>query len=228
MRVAIVSDIHGNLPALEAVMNDLEEHSPDQVWCGGDIAWGLPWASECIEVVRDAGWTTIKGNTDVWITGDPQTLDSPADREELIEAAKWHDISREQAEWLLNLPIGHSGPGSLLLVHGTPNSPFVGPQPDAPAREFEPYEGHASIVVYGHVHRSFVRRLSDGTVVANAGSLGMPMDGTSACYLLVSRDGPEWLMQHRRVAFDRDAVVAEAQRRGGPFEERTVRFFGKD
>jgi predicted phosphodiesterase len=227
LRVAIVSDIHGNLPALEAVMKDLEEHSPDQVWCGGDIAWGLPWANECIELVRDSGWTTIKGNTDVWITGDPQTLESPADREELKEAAAWHDISREQAEWLLNLPIGHSGPGSILLVHGTPNSPFIGPQPDAPAREFEVYEGHASIVVYGHVHRSFVRRLSDGTIVANAGSVGMPMDGPAACYLLVSRDGPEWLMQHRRVAFDREAVVQEARKRGGPFEERTVRFFGK-
>jgi predicted phosphodiesterase len=226
--VAIISDIHGNLPALEAVMKDLERHSPDQVWCGGDIAWGGPWAKECIDIARKSDWITIKGNTDVWITGDPQTLSSPEERKQLEEVAAWHAISADDADWLLNLPMGHSGPGSILLVHGTPQSPFTAPEPDAPARDFEPYEGKASIVVYGHVHRSFVRRLSDGTVVANAGSVGMPMDGPAACYLLVSRDGPEWLMQHRRVDFDRQAVVEEAKRRGGPFEDRLVRFFGKD
>jgi putative phosphoesterase len=227
VRVAIISDIHGNLPALEAVMKDVEEQAPDQIWCGGDIAWGGPWATECIDIVRESEWITVKGNTDVWITGDPQTLDSPQDRRELQEVAEWHAISREDADWLLNLPIGHSGAGSILLVHGTPNSPFVAPEPDAPARQFRPYEGQASIVVYGHVHRSFVRRLSDGTIVANSGSVGMPMDGPSACYLLVSRDGPEWLMQHRRVFFDRDAVVEAAKKSGGPFEERLVRFFGR-
>jgi putative phosphoesterase len=228
LRVAIISDIHGNLPALEAVMKDVEAHSPDQIWCGGDIAWGGPWASECIDIVRESEWITVKGNTDVWITGDPQTLDSPQDRRELQEVAEWHAIAREDADWLLNLPIGHSGAGSILLLHGTPNSPFVAPEPDAPAREFRPYEGQASIVVYGHVHKSFVRRLSDGTIVANSGSVGMPMDGPSACYLMVSRDGPEWLMQHRRVSFDRKAVADAAKKRGGPFEERLVRFFGRD
>ena len=100
MRVAIVSDIHGNLPALEAVMKDLEQHQPDQIWCGGDIAWGGPWASECIDLVREAGWTTIKGNSDVWITGDPQTLESPQERAELQEAAAWHDISKDDADCL--------------------------------------------------------------------------------------------------------------------------------
>lgn len=227
MRVAIISDIHGNLPALEAVVKDVAEQAPDQVWCGGDIAWGGPWATECIDIVNKSEWVAIKGNTDVWITGDPQTLESPEERRRLQEGAAWHDISNDDAEWLLNLPLGHSGPGSILLVHGTPASPFVAPEPEAPARDFLPYEGRASIVVYGHVHRPFVRRLSDGTIVANAGSVGMPMDGPSACYLLVSRDGPEWLMQHRRVLFDRGAVAEEAKRRGGPFEDRLVRFFGK-
>jgi predicted phosphodiesterase len=224
LRIAVLSDIHGNLPALEAVCADLEHQGVDEVWCGGDVAWGGPWASECIARVRDAGWPTVRGNTDVWITGDPQTVETPEDRARLEDMAAAHAISPDDARWLVSLPLGHSGPGSLLLVHASPQSPFIGPMPDAPAAEFAPYEGRAAIVVYGHVHRAFVRRLSDGTVVCNTGSVGFPMDGDSACYLVIDRNGAEWTLLHRRVAFDRQAVLDEARRRGGAIEASVQRF----
>lgn len=220
MRIAILSDIHGNLLALDAVMNDIESQSPDEVWCGGDIGWMGPWASECIQRVRAAGWPTVKGNTDVWITGDPQTVQDPEERAELEAIAEQHAVSDDDAQWLLNLPLGHSGKGSILLVHGTPNSPFVGPMPDDPAPEFGPYEGHASLVVYAHVHRAFVRRLADGTLVSNTGSVGLPMDGPTASYLLVDRTGPDITLRHRRVEFDRRAGVAQARQMGGPAGRR--------
>ncbi|HEY7874131.1 MAG TPA: metallophosphoesterase family protein [Actinomycetota bacterium] len=226
MRVAVLSDIHGNLVALDAVLKDLERSKPDEVWCGGDIGWGGPWASECIARVRDEGWKTVRGNTDVWITGDPQTVDSPEDRARLQAMAEAHAISPEDARWLLNLPLGHSGPGSLLLVHGTPDSPFVAPMPDAPPAEFVPYEGQATMIVYGHVHRAFVRRLGEGTIVCNTGAVGFPMDADSACYLIIDQNGPEWTLVHRRVEFDRDGVVSEARRLGGPIQESVERFLG--
>ena len=215
MRIAIVSDIHCNLPALDAVERDIERQGIDEVWCGGDIAWAGPWASECITRVRDAGWKTVRGNADVWITGDPQTITDPAERERHEEIAIAHGISSDDAQWLLGLPLGYSGPGSLLLVHGTPVSPFAGPQPDAPAGEFEPYEGQAGLVVFGHVHKAFVRRLHDGTLVANAGSVGLPLDGETACYLIVESTGAEMTLVHRRVAFDREAAIAGAKQLGG-------------
>lgn len=224
MRIAIVSDIHGNLLALDAVMTDLERHSPDEVWCGGDIGWGGPWASECIARVREAGWTTIKGNTDIWITGDPQGLESEEQRAELQDVAAAHDISKADADWLINLPLGHQGPGSVLLVHGTPRSPFKAPLPSDPASEFRDYEGQATVVVYGHVHYSFVRRLSDGTIVANAGSVGLPLDGPSACYMLFDQQGAEWCIRHRRVPFDRRAALAQARAIGGPVGERFLKY----
>ena len=224
MRIAVVSDIHGNLPALEAVLTDIGQRDVDEVWCGGDIAWGGPWASECIAHVRDAGWPTVRGNTDVWITGDPQTVETAEDRAQFESMAIAHAISEDDARWLVNLPLGHSGTGSLLLVHATPQSPFIGPLPDAPAAEFEPYEGQAAIVVYGHVHRAFVRRLADGTIVCNAGSVGFPMDADSACYLLIDSSGPEWALQHRRVDFDHDHVLTEARKRGGPIQAWVGRF----
>jgi predicted phosphodiesterase len=213
LRVAVISDIHGNLLALDAVTTDIDLQGVDEVWCGGDIAWGGPWAHECIDRIRSADYKTVKGNTDVWVTGDPQTLTSEQERRELREIAGAHSLTPEESTWLLNLPLGHSAPGSILLVHGTPDSPFIGPMPDAPAAEFEPYEGRAALVVYGHVHRAFVRRLTDGTLVCNTGAVGLPMDGDTACYLIVDHDGAGFTLRHRRVSYDRRGVIAEAKRR---------------
>ena len=220
MRIAILSDIHGNLPALDAVVDDIRRQSPDEIWCGGDLGWAGPWASECIARVRDEGWPTVKGNTDVWITGDIQGVSSTEDRTALEEIARAHVVSEDDALWLIHRPLGHSGPGSVLLVHGTPRSPFEGPLPDAPPSEFEPYENAATLVVYAHVHRAFLRRLADGTLVCNTGSVGMPMDGETACYLLIDRQGPDLTVTHRRVGFDRERALERARELGGPIGRR--------
>jgi putative phosphoesterase len=218
LRIAVLSDIHGNLLALDAVMTDLEAQHPDEVWCGGDLAWAGPWASNCIARVRAAGWPTVRGNTDVWITGDPQTVEGEAERKEVESVAAQHDISSDDAEWLLNLPLGHTGPGSILLVHGTPQSPFEAPMPDAPSADFAPYLGEAAIIVYGHVHKAFVRRLSDGTIVCNPGSIGFPQDAETASYLLIDLEGPEWVLRVRRVPFDRRGSIAQAKAIGGSIQ----------
>ena len=219
MKVAIVSDIHGNLLALDAVVNDIQKQGVDEVWCGGDIGWAGPWAGECIARVREWGWATVRGNADVWITGDPQTITDPDKRALFEDIARQHAIPEEDARWLLDLPLGYSGAGSLLLVHGTPDSPFVGPQPDAPASEFAVYEGQAGVVVFGHVHKAFVRRLGDGTIVANSGSVGLPMDGETASYLIVDHAGAEVTLVHRRVPFDRRGGLAQARTMSGPAGE---------
>jgi predicted phosphodiesterase len=226
VRIAIVSDIHGNLPALEAVLSDLEHEAPDEVWCGGDLAWAGPWGSECVACVRDLGWPTVRGNTDVWITGDPQAVDDAEDRARIEATAAAHALEQSDVLWLLGLPLGHSGPGSILLVHATPSSPFDAPLPDAAPAEFAPYENQAILVVYGHVHRAFVRRLAGGTIVANAGSVGIPMDGDTGSYLIVERHGPELTLRHRRVEFDRRAGIERARAIGGPIERAWLAAMG--
>jgi putative phosphoesterase len=228
LRIAVLSDIHGNLLALDAVMTDVEAQAPDEIWCGGDLGWGGPWASDCIARVREAGWPTVRGNTDVWITGDPQTVEGETERKELQDVAAAHGISKEDAAWLISLPIGHTGPGSILLVHGTPQSPFDAPQPDAPSAEFTPYLGEASIVVYGHVHQAFVRRLSDGTIVCNPGSVAFPEDADTASYLVIDLEGPEWVLRIRRVPFDRRGSIAQARAVGGPIEKVFMSHMGSD
>jgi predicted phosphodiesterase len=215
LRIAIISDIHGNLMALDAVLTDIESQGVDDIWCGGDIAWGGPWPKECIDRVRDTCGVVIRGNTDIWVTGDPQGVPDGA-REEHKALAAAHAISDDDARWLLNLPLGHSGQGSLLLVHGTPRTPFDAPMPDAPAAAFAPYQGQAQIVIYAHIHRAFVRRLADGTIVCNTGSVGLPMDGDNATYLLLEGVGPDWMLIHRRVVYDRRAAIAQARRMDEP------------
>lgn len=228
LRIAVVSDIHGNLLALDAVMEDLAAQSPDEVWCGGDIGWGGPWAQECITRVREAGWRCVRGNTDIWITGDPQTISSKEERALLEELAAQHNIAPDDARWLSGLPLGYTPAGSILLVHGTPDSCFVAPLPDAPAAEFAPYEDRAQVVVYGHVHHAFFRRLAGGTIVANTGSVGMPMDHETASYLLIDRDGTDITMRHRRVEFDRRAVIAQARHVPDPLGSRILGYFGAE
>lgn len=203
-------------------MKDVEEQGPDQIWCAGDLGWLGPSAGECIAYVRDAGWPTVKGNTDVWIAGDPQTVEGEDERRRHQEVAAQHDISDDDARWLVSLPIGHAGPGSLLMVHGTPDSPFTAPFPDEPPAAFTPYEGKASLVMFGHVHVPFVRQLSDGTVVANPGSVGLPADGTMASYMLVDQNGPGWTIRHRKVEFDVASVIDQARAFGGPGAERFI------
>lgn len=226
MRIAVISDIHGNLMALDAVEADIEKMDIDEIWCGGDVAWGGPWAERCIERVRAAGWTTVKGNTDVWITGDPQATTTEDERDDVIAMASAHNLSVDDRNWLLNLPLGHKGQGGLLMIHGTPDSPFVAPLPDAPPLDFATYEGKSSVVVYGHVHRAFIRRLADGTLVANAGSVGFPMDGELATYLIIDHSGTDWTFTHRRVVFDRRAVMAQAHVIGGEIERWTLEKLG--
>ena len=222
MRIAVLSDIHGNLPALEAVIADIEKQSPDEIWCAGDIGWGAPWASDCIALVREKEWITVKGNTDVWITGDPQTITAEDQRQKLMALAHGHDISKEDAQWLLNLPVGHTGKGSILMVHASPDTPFSAPDPYAAAAEFSTYEGRASVVVYGHVHEAFTRRLTEGTLLVNTGSVGLPKDGAMSSYLLIDRKGTDLMLRHRRVPFDAAGAAIEAEKVGGPIAEMFI------
>ena len=228
MRIAILSDIHGNLMALDAVMTDIESQSPDQIWCGGDLAWGGPWPRECIARVREAGWPTVRGNTDVWLTGDPQTIESPDERREVSGFAAAHDLSDDDLKWLANLPMGHAGPSGMLLVHASPESAFTAPGPEDSPADFEPYEGRAQLIVYAHIHKAFVRRLRDGTLIANTGAVGFPKDAVTASYLLIDIDAPDVTLTHRRVEFDRRAGIAQARAMGAPIGDFFIQTLGAE
>jgi putative phosphoesterase len=221
VRIAIVSDIHGNLTALEAVVSDIHRRSPDLVLHGGDLVLMGARPDAVVDRVRELGWRGVLGNTDelLW---EPRELER---QEELAPKLTPHlrlmfgeyasvtreILDEERIEWMRGLPteLRHE---RLALVHASPGDLWRAPMPSAEDGELaEVYAPlGAELSVYGHIHRPFVRRL-DSLVVANSGSVGMPWDGdVRASYLLID-DADATLI---RVAYDCQAE-AEAIRRSG-------------
>ena len=153
MRVAVVSDVHGNLPALEAVLAEIERERVDRIVCCGDVYELLPAGDECRALLERAGAFFIRGN------GDP-------------------DLG-----WPLTLELGVEGLGRVLFCHATPrNNEDVFTEEIADEdvlRLFGPVA--ADVVVCGHTHMQVDRRLGDLRVV-NPGSVGMPYEGLRGAF----------------------------------------------
>jgi predicted phosphodiesterase len=221
MRIAVVSDVHGNRTAFEAVLADLRKNAPDLVLHGGDLADFGSGPAEIVDAIRDLGWQGVVGNTDEMLF-QPESLKelsgrSPGQRalfsaiEEMAAAAR-EVLGEERLAWLRTLPrIQAHGP--MALVHASPESLWRAPTPEADDAELESTYGPLGhpIVVYAHLHRPFVREVS-GLVVVNTGSVGLPYDGDPrAAYLLM--DGSEPVI--RRVEYDVEGEIDALSRHGG-------------
>lgn len=221
MRVAVVSDVHGSLTALEAVIADLERQSPDAVLHGGDLALSGPRPAEVVDRIRELGWPGVVGNTDelLW---RPEAQAEQEERAPKLRAllaklfgshapATRELLGEDRLAWLRGLPAECSRHG-VRLVHASPGDLWRAPMPDAGDEELaDVYEGEG-ISVYGHIHRPYVRELA-GFVVANSGSVGMPFDGDPrASYLLVE----EGSARVKRVEYDLDRELADLQSSGYP------------
>jgi predicted phosphodiesterase len=209
MRIAIISDIHGNLAALDAVVADLEHQRPDLVLHLGDLALIGPRPAAVVDRIRDLGWPGVLGNTDelLW---EPALLARQERRAPKLRAwlhtlfdtlAPWAQaqLGADRIAWLCALPRQWRS-HDLLAVHASPGDLWYAPMPTADDRTLlATYGGHgARLAVYGHIHRPFVRRLP-GLTIANSGSVGMPYDGDwRASYLLIDDAVPSI----RRVAYD--------------------------
>ncbi|MBJ7597512.1 MAG: YfcE family phosphodiesterase [Candidatus Nephthysia bennettiae] len=206
MRIAIVSDVHGNLIALEAVLEDLERQRPDLVVHGGDLAFNGPRPAECVERVRQLGWPGVRGNMD-------EALETHRGRHPSIDWAR-EQLGEEPNRWLQGLALEWRHDDEIALVHAVPGDLWkaVGREADdAQLREVYGPLG-ARLAVYGHIHRPYVRDLGALTV-ANTGSVGLPFDGDPrASYLLVSDGRPEV----RRVAYDVERAVRDVEVSGHP------------
>ena len=196
MRLAIVSDIHGNLTALDAVIADLQRRGVDRIIHGGDLALAGCQGAEVIDRVRELGWPGIVGNTDelLWRPEEHevQARKAPKLRPLLrllfgaYAPATREAIGDERIAWLRDLPQEHRD-GNVALVHASPGDLWRAPLPDGEDSELLATYGPlgAETVVYGHIHIPFARRL-DRLTVANSGSVGSPFDGDPrASYLLI-------------------------------------------
>jgi putative phosphoesterase len=222
MRIAILSDAHGNLRAFQAVLADLRQVAPDLVVHGGDLAYGGARPAEIIDQVRSLGWPGVRGNTDEMLWA-PESLTkfaatapklSPllAILQEMIPPTL-ASIGEKRLRWLEELPFLYSQEG-FSLVHASPNDLWRAPMPNASNEELQSNYAalRAQIAVYGHIHRPYIRRLP-GMTVANTGSVSQSYDGDRrASYLVI--DGESITI--RRVEYDVESEAEELLHSGLP------------
>ena len=225
MRIAIVADIHGNRRAFEAVLNDMRSVSPDLVVHGGDLAAGGTRPAEIIDQIRQLGWAGVKGNTDEMLW-DPQRLAEfaatvPKLAPILSRVAETISPTRaivgeERLRWLESLPAVHRHE-SFVLVHASPQDLWRAPMPSASDEELQAtYRSlEARVVVYGHIHCSYIRKMQ-GMTVANTGSVSQSYDGDRRASYLVIDDNR---LTIRRVEYDVEAEANELLRCGLPHAE---------
>lgn len=209
MRIAIISDVHGNVKALEAVAADVHRRGPfDEVINAGDLVLGGPRPRETMDALMPERYPTVRGNTDEWVAG------APGGPGPTVAWAR-ERLTADQLAFLQRLPLSYrvepwDGP-PLVVVHATPVSTTEVLKPDAPeeivARAFE--QARTRTLAYGHIHRPYIRAVADGLVV-NVGSVGFPFDGVPRpAWAIFTLEGGRWRAEVIRVAYDQEAVAQD-------------------
>jgi len=214
VRIAVISDIHGNLPALQTVLDDIKA---DEILCAGDIVGYNPYPSEVIEIIRSNEIPCVMGNHDeAVVTGEISWFNPYA-----AYAISWtrRILREDELRFLSELPFSVKR-DDVVIFHGSPrsNKEYI--------YEWSPLEWIAESVsenniVLGHTHVPFIRKINS-KIVANAGSVGQPRDGDPrACYLIISEDGVEM----RRVKYNIEEVYERILEVGLPefLAERLLR-----
>ena len=232
MRAAVVSDIHGNLPALEAVLPEIDDAGPDEIWCLGDLVGYGPWPNEVTELVRGRADVCLVGNHDLVALGTAG-VDVEEFNPEAAEAALWtrRELSRATRDFLESLAPQAAREGTGLY-HASPRDPVweyvltaeaaVGAFTEAPER----------VILVGHSHVALAFSLEEerlagdvapaGTTVEltarhllNPGSVGQPRDGDPrAAWLML--DLAEGRARFERVEYDIRRTQEEIRARGLP------------
>lgn len=244
MRVAIFSDVHGNLSGMEAVLADMEGQSPDLVVFAGDLYLFGPRPAECWRLLRERCIPAVIGNTDAWLAG----AGGAPEKHQASMAWTLPRFTAEELGALGRLPFSlrvsptARAADDLLIVHANPRNvdDIIFPaeadqiaiwkyvrQPDA---ELAPLlDGvEAAVMAYGHLHIPGIRQWG-GLTLVNVASVNMPGDKDGrAKYALLEWDGGHWSVDHRRVAYDTAAESAAFQTHRPPRWEEAVAALATD
>jgi len=233
-RYAIISDIHANIEALEAVLADAESQEVDEIVCLGDVVGYNAAPEECIRRIRKLGCKVVKGNHDHYCSDPSVNLDDfQPNAASVIEWTR-RNISEADMLWLRGLPLTLPVMG-FTIVHSTLDSPnnFRYAFDPLDARDSFGYQ-HTRVCFHGHTHVPciFHRRadgaiqkflpsngtLETGSYFINVGSVGQPRDGVpKACYVVFTMKSlKECAVEFRRVDYDIDAAVRRIEKAGLP------------
>jgi putative phosphoesterase len=226
---AVITDIHGNLPALHAALARIDELGIETVYCGGDLVGYGPHPDEVCELIAEREIPTIYGNYDYAIARDEEDCGcayvTSHDRELGQLSVDWTlaHTSRTSKDFMLGLPFDLRFQVSELdihLVHGSPRKVNEYLFEDKPARLYERLAAAEvdPVLVFGHTHKPWVHEYG-GVLFVNCGSVGKPKDGDprgAFAVLTASADGVDVTIE--RVPYDADMVAAEVRAVGLPGE----------
>jgi putative phosphoesterase len=227
--VAVITDIHANLPALQAALARIDELGIERVYCGGDLVGYGPHPDEVCAVIEDRGIPTIYGNYDYAIARDLEDCGcayvTRHDRELGEQSVAWtleHTGPRAK-DFMRGLPFDlrfDLGDHAIHLVHGSPRKVNEYLFEDKPASLYERLAAAepADVLVFGHTHTPWVAEFG-GVLFVNCGSVGKPKDGDPRAAFAVLEDaGDRVAVTIERVAYDADAVAEQVRAAGLPGE----------
>ena len=235
MRVALLSDIHGNDVALRAVLADIRRQGVDQIVCLGDVATLGPTPQKAVELLVELNCLCIMGNHDAFLL-EPGLVNAYTQAAAVIDAVNWcrEQLSRESFDWLstfkpiAELPLGLSS--TLLLYHGSPRSNVEEILTTTPPEQLDVLlEGrHAAVMAGGHTHLQMLRQ-HRGSLLLNVGSVGMPFKEyvaggrptilAHAEYAVVEEAGGVVSVALYRVPLDKSALQNSLAETSNPLRE---------
>jgi putative phosphoesterase len=228
-RAAVITDVHANLPALEAALQRIGELGIDRIYSGGDLVGYGPHPNEVCALLRDRAIPSIYGNYDFAIARDDDDCGcayvTQQDRDLGQRSVAWtlEHTSRRSKDYLATLPFDLRltvGAHRVHLVHGSPRKVNEYLFEEKPARLYERLAAaeDADALVFGHTHRPWTGEFG-GVLFVNCGSVGKPKDGDPRGAFAVLEDAGERLaVTIERVAYDAEAVAAEVRAAGMPGE----------
>jgi putative phosphoesterase len=225
MKVAILADVHANLPALKAVLADIDSRGVDAVWNVGDFVGYGAHPDEVVALLARRADVSIMGNYDRKVLSFPEKKDKwlSSKNPEKVHAFgyAWEHLSQASRRYLASLPAEArltSGGLSVLLVHGSPDAedePLTDDTEESRLAELAP-ACDADVVVCGHSHRAMCREVA-GVLFVGTGSVGRPEGGDRrACYATMEIGGGRIEVEHHRVAYDVDEAVRAIRSGGQP------------
>ena len=227
MKLAFISDIHGNTAALEAVLQDIKEKRVDQLFVLGDLCYRGIEPKRALELVRALNCDVIKGNADEWVVRGVREGEVPDQALEMMNKERdWilSKLDEESVEYLRELPTELNltfGDVTIHAYHATPNSLFEVIQPDESDEILTDklMVKQADLYIYAHIHKPFIRCLN-GKYIMNCGSVGLPFDGLKkASYILVDIEEGNVRVSNMRVNYDVENVIRQFKESDYPNRE---------
>lgn len=222
-KLAILSDLHGNLPALEAVTADLKQFDVDHVIVPGDVISFGPFSRQVARIVIENRWSVIRGNNEFFLI-DYKTLRAPDEWNDAVQYAPtaWLDTQFDPnlrtiiGSWPDSLNLRFQDAPPIQVFHGTPQSPWEPMYWTMKDEEIEKslWNTEANHVICGHTHLPMDRQVGRWRIL-NPGSFGVPLDGIfSASYMILDGNEHGWTPTFRRVPFDYNRIFDEFERSG--------------